>query len=86
MVYAINLADWVGHKTDIGLAILLQAVIEPGQDVVETERGKFDGMGMILQCDEERAGAIVEFIRKRYKRHELRCYRSRTGQGGWKRL
>jgi hypothetical protein len=41
---------------------------------------------MPLECDEERATAIVEIIRKRFKKHELRCYRSKTGKGGWKRV
>lgn len=44
-------------------------------------------MALRLACDDERAGAIVELIRKQYAKASLRCYLSKTGKGkNWRRV
>lgn len=82
-MYAVNIADWMKHSDDVGLGIILKPVTSSKQ-IVEAERGRFDGMGILLECEESRGEAIVAVIRQRYKRHELRLYR---GKGKtWKRV
>lgn len=88
MHYAINLADWTKYTEGIEgfmLRILLEPVIER-QNIIYAQKDRFDEMALPLMCDEKRASAIVEIIRKKYKRHELRCYQSKTGNGGWNRI
>jgi hypothetical protein len=82
-MYAVNLADWMGHSDDVGLGIILKPVIQSKQ-IVETERKRFDGMGILLECDEARGEAIVAIIRQRYKKHELRLYKGKSKT--WKRV
>lgn len=84
-MYAVNMLDWLSFKDDIGISILLHPVTD-ARETVECEKGRTDGTGICLECDDERAAAIVEIARKKYKRHELRFYRSKTGKGGWKRV
>lgn len=86
MPYAINLCDWVGKKDDIGLQILFVPVVDPESQRVVIDKKRIDEIGMRLTCDDERAGAIVEIARKRYERHQLRLYFSKTGKDGWRRV
>lgn len=81
-MYAINIADLTKDKDGVWAPFLIGPV--SGQ-AVEAEK-RFDGMALTLACDEERAQAIVEVIRLKYKKHEMRCYQSKTGKGGWKRI
>jgi hypothetical protein len=52
-------------------------------EVIEADPQRFDGMAVTLACDDERAAAIVEVIRLKLKKSELRCY---TGSGKTWRL
>jgi len=84
MHYAINIADWAARKNDYGLAILLQPIVN--QCTVDAELRRGDGVAVTLECGEERAKAVVDIIRQRFKRYEFRCYHSKTGKGSWKRI
>ena len=86
-MYAVNITDLCNTEAgkDIGVALLLNPVMDR-EHPIKTERNRFDGMGVCLNCDKDRAKAIVELIRKRYKRYRLRIYYSKTGMGGWKRV
>jgi len=51
---------------------------------VDVEPAKFDGAAVVLECDEERAAAIVAVIRTKYKRNQIRCWQSKSGASSWK--
>lgn len=81
MKYAVNVAD----MAKLGLvAEILVAPVVPQRLVVETSKARFDEMAVVLECEEERAKAIVEVIRLKFRPREMRCYQSSTGRGGWK--
>ena len=84
-LYAVNVCDWMAHKDDFGLAMLLGPVADQSPEgVVQCEQDRVDSVAMVLRCEQDRAAAIVEIIRKNYKRHELRFYH---GSGRtWKRV
>jgi hypothetical protein len=84
-MHRVNLADWMTHKDDFGLMLLLGPVVDR-DDVIMCEEDRADSMAIPLNCDQERSNAIVQFIRKRYKRHELRIYHSASGDGSWRRV
>jgi hypothetical protein len=97
MFYAVNVADMTRYSHDVGLSLLVLPVIMPERqeptreniaalEKLDCEPGRFDGMAVRLLCSEERAAAIVSVIRTRIKKHSLRFYQSKTGQGGWKRV
>jgi len=68
---AVNIADCT--KDSIISEFLLGPVIKSGK-TVEAERGKLDGGAVVLECDDDRAKAIVEIVRK-----------SKNGKN-WKRI
>ena len=90
-MYAINIADWTGvqavHPEHAALLIMVRqhVDVDPGH-VVDCEKGKLAGCGMLLTCPDEQAEATVKLIRTRLKRWQLRAYHSATGKGGWKRI
>jgi hypothetical protein len=89
MAYAINIADLTKYRDDyVLMTVLLGPVLnrDPERIVWVGGAERVDEIGVRLECDEERAVAIVEIIRMRLKRYELRIYHSRTGKGGWKRV
>ena len=64
--------------------MLLLPVIDRAK-VINVEPGQFDGIGLELTCSGEQAVAVVNLVRKKLQRHELRFYRSKTGLG-WERI
>ena len=82
MYYAVNLADITKPEYMFPASLLITPVKGP---VVEAERRRMDGMAVRLDCDEERAQAIVAVFRMKADKHELRCYESKTGKS-WKRI
>lgn len=80
--YAVNIRDMM---QDTLLAQILLTPVVPNKLVVKTE-SVVDGDALFLECNEERASAIVDVIRLKYQRHEIRCYESKTGRGEWKRI
>ena len=70
-VYSVNVMDMT--KDDILSTFMIAPVIRSKQ-IIETEKGRIDGMAVILDCPEERARAIIEVIRRKYGKNEFRCY------------
>jgi hypothetical protein len=85
MNYAINIADLTRFKDDLALSFLLGPVLDREQPIYINSR-RWDEVGARLDGDEERIQAVVALLRLKFKKHELRIYRSRTGHGGWKRI
>jgi hypothetical protein len=81
-MYAINLADLAYPER----VIVARCLIAPVQgEIVATDAHRFDEMAVTLDCDDERAKAIVDTIRLKFKRNTLRCYRGQLG-GAWERV
>lgn len=70
-VYSVNVMDMT--KDDILSTFMIAPVIRSRQ-IIETEKGRIDGMAIVLDCPEERAKAIIEVIRSKYGKNEFRCY------------
>ncbi len=79
--YAVNLADLM-RMPPLCATFLIGSV---RGEVSNIDKRKVDATIVELDCDTERAEAIVAVIRVRYDRNELRCYR-RGRRGGWKRI
>lgn len=79
--YAVNLAD-LTRMPPIVSSLLIGPV---RGEVLNIDKRKVDATIVELDCDAERAEAIVAVIRVRYNRNELRCYK-RGKRGGWKRI
>ena len=73
--YSVNIADLT---KDITLGQILISPVTPNRTIVNAEPKNFDGMAVLLECDEERAKAIIEVIRIKYRKDQLRCYRNKT--------
>lgn len=86
MHYAVNACDLAVLKDHWPLHMLISPVINRDIEHVECEPQKIAGMGFILDCDQERAEAIIEVVRMQYPRHALRFYQSTTGKGSWRRV
>lgn len=84
MPYAINVSDLTKYRDDLALKLILGAQV--GRTTVNCEPGRMDGGGVLFTSPDEQAGALIEVLRKRIKKHELRCYHSKTGNGGWTRV
>jgi len=81
--YAINIYDLTRDE------ILAQWLIGPlveNRIVVDCEPDLIDGRAVLLECDPERAAAVVQVIRKRWPRHLLRCYCRKKGRKKWQRI
>ena len=87
MPYAINLADITNTPAgrDFVLAMLLDPVLDRSC-AIQIDSSRFDEMGVRLDCDEGRAEAIVDTIRIKYRKSQVRMYHSKTGNGSWKRV
>ncbi len=79
--YAVNLAD-LTRMPPICATFLIGPV---RGEVSDIDKRRVDATVVELDCNAERAEAIVAVIRVRYDRNELRCYR-RGRRGGWKRI
>ncbi len=79
--YAVNLADLM-RMPPLCATFLIGSVRGAVSNIAKR---KVDATIVELDCDAERAEAIVAVIRVRYNRNELRCYK-RGRRGGWKRI
>lgn len=70
---SINIAD-LSRVGDQMLALLLAPVTKSRQMYNITPKQLFDGMVLVLDCDRKRALAIVEVIRMKYKKNQIRMY------------
>lgn len=86
-MFAINLADWQRFHDDLALRLILTPLVGDPETVqtVPCEKEHLDGMGILLQCDDEAGRTVVDVIRRHYHRNVLRCYQSNTGRS-WKRV
>jgi hypothetical protein len=81
-MYAVNVADTT-RLSDAERTFLLAPVLQPRQ-VEKAEMGRIDGLCVVLQCDDERARAIIQLLRKKYPKHILRFYHKKIV--AWKRI
>ena len=80
--YAVNLADLSQKANQVVVTCLVKPVM--GGTVVVRPR-QVDGVAVLLDCGDERAAAIVEVIRLKLRRHEMRCYVRKTDRAKtWK--
>jgi len=77
MLYAINVADMT--KDPILSQVLIGPLV-PNRIIVKAEPDRIDGGAVQLQCSEEQAENVLAVIRLKYKPHEFRVYRSKTGK------
>lgn len=85
MKYAVDLAGLSAFAEHAAVMMLLNPVIEARQ-VVQTDRDLIaGGMAVVLECDEERAKAIMHVIRQRIGKHEIPFWKSSTGNS-WTRI
>ncbi len=81
ITYAVSLPDITGN--DLLRQLVAAMVMRVEGETVEVDRSRWDGIAVGLDCDDERAEAIVAVIRKHYTRDQLRCWkRGKT----WKRI
>jgi len=83
MQYAVNVGDLT---RDHILGAFLVGPLVPSRRLVHAEPGRIDGGAVVLECDEKQALGVVGVIRMKYPPHLIRCYESKTGNGGWKRM
>ena len=85
MTYAVHLMDLQGWVQHAPLMSLLHLVMEG--EVRFLDKHKIDGQPVVfLNCDQERAAAIVQVVRLNIPREKLRMYHSKTGNGNWKAI
>lgn len=81
--YAVRLTDLSGIDLDRRMAAMAVAPVQG--ELIEVQPEHLDaGTAVVLDCDEERAAAIVEVIRLRCDRNRVRIYRQE--KKGWKRI
>jgi hypothetical protein len=69
----------------MGVILLLELVIDRTHSIdINTRR--VDEIAMAMTCTDERAQAIIQIVRRQYRKHQLRFYHSVSGSGGWKRV
>jgi hypothetical protein len=89
-MYAANIADLTAHAQNpvdaIPLGLLMTLLDTDPQHAIECDRDKAVGMGhgCLFLCPDEQAIAIIQIIRKRYKKHQWRFYQK--NKRGWKRI
>lgn len=84
--YAIQLSDFMHlRQHDPALGLVLAANAERQSITVGKER--FDDEALPLACPSEQAAALVDLIRTKYRRDEVRVWRNDTGAASaWRRV
>jgi hypothetical protein len=84
--YAIQLTDFmVLRHRDPALGIVLAANAE--RQSVRIGKERFDEEAVTLACPAQQASALVELIRTKYRRDEVRIWRNDTGAASaWRRV
>lgn len=75
-LYACNIADMT--RDEILSALLIGPHIPRPHDIVQAERGRVDGMAVVLPCDDETAQNIIAVVRLRWPRSLFRFYRRKS--------
>ena len=79
---AVNVADISVQGPDaLAIGILVAPVIR-GKQTVNPQPRRADGMAVILECDDERARAIVDVLRNNLR---VRAY-EQGPRGGWRKI
>lgn len=78
--YAVNIADLT---KDLIISRFLIADVVPNRIIVDAEKGRLDGGAILLECEGEKARAIIDIVRKKYQKHDFRFYEKGTT---WKRI
>lgn len=81
-MYAIQLADLLVLQRDPIMRMTLMPLM--GKEAVTVDGGQFDGVALPFACGDEQAAAMIEIIRKKHARHEIRCYYK--VKSAWKRV
>lgn len=84
MPYAVNVADLTKYRDHPVLKMTLFPQLT--RNTVKCEPERIDGDGVLFSTPDKQAGAMIEVLRKKIAKHELRCYHSKTGKGGWERV
>ena len=84
MSYAVNILDML-PEDKILAQVLLLPIVDP-HTVADVEPGRVDGKACVLLCDDERGKAVVDIIRMKKEKHELRCYHQKPGCKTWARV
>ena len=81
---AVNLADLATLQQGKPGLCMPMLLISPvmRRETIDTNRRKVDGAAVILECDDDRSDAILQVLRMKYTRAQLRIYR-RGPRGGW---
>ena len=83
-MYAIHIADLMAlQRAEPALSLVLTQYV--GDESVEIDRQQFDGVALPLTCGDEQAAALVELIRRKYRREQVRIW-NKGQKGGWKRV
>lgn len=72
--YCVNIADLTKDP------ILAQSMIAPisrSMTIIPCEKDRGDGGGLLLEVTDEQAEAIIQVIRFKYSKNEMRCYKNK---------
>ena len=83
-MYAVNVADMTTTDNAI-LAMFLIGPMCQRRTTINVEPKRIDGMAVLLECNDEKAQAMLRIVRLKRKKHEFRFYHSKTGKN-WKRV
>ncbi len=83
-MYAILLCDLLNRRLPAAATIVLGAVTQQHR-IAEVLPKSIAGTGVILDCDDERAEAIVQVVRANVERRHLRMFYSKTGNS-WRAI
>ena len=81
-MYAIQLADLLVLQREPIMRIVLTPLMSKEEVVVDGDQ--FDGVALPFACGDEQAAAMIEIIRKKHARYQIRCYHK--VKSAWKRV
>lgn len=83
-MYAIHIADLMAlQRAEPALSLVLMQYV--GDEPVEIDRKQFDGVALPLMCSDTQAAALIELIRRKYRKDQVRIWQ-KGQKGGWKRI
>ncbi|MHA1662686.1 MAG: hypothetical protein ACTSVR_05450 [Candidatus Thorarchaeota archaeon] len=80
--FAINVSDLSQEQI---LAMIYSDVLA-NKVLVNTEPDRIDGIAVVIECEEERAKAIVETIRLKKNKNEMRIFESTDYMKTWRKI
>lgn len=81
-MYAIQIADLLVLQRDPVMRMVLTPLM--GKEEVTVADDQFDGVALPFACGDEQAAAMIEIVRKKHARHQIRCYHK--VKSAWKRV